>query len=120
VVATDATDHCQAKMAALRHYYGTEFSFQKVGLMYDLAHKLRKAGNAGFDVINLSGLLYHVFSPLMVLAGVRPLLKKQGLMIVSTNVVKTRASPCTSITVAACRARQIPSGTSRSARSTTS
>src|ERR1700730_15487702 len=32
-------------------------------------------------------MLYHVFSPLMVLAGVRSLLKRNGLMIVSTNVV---------------------------------
>src|SRR5438552_17516831 len=55
--------------------------------MYDLASKLRKSRRASFDVINLSGVLNHVFSPLMVLAGVRPLLKRNGLMIVSTNVV---------------------------------
>src|SRR5207237_67553 len=41
----------------------------------------------GFDLINLSGVLYHVFSPLHVLAGLRPALKKGGLMIVSTNVI---------------------------------
>src|SRR6476660_6427054 len=87
VLATDAIDHCREKMAALRHYYGVEFEFHQVGLMYDLTSKLRKSRRASFDVINLSGLLYHVFSPLMVLAGVRPLLKKNGLMIVSTHVV---------------------------------
>jgi len=87
VLATDAIDHCQQKMAALRHYYKAKFEFQQVGLMYDLGNKLRKSGRDSFDVINLSGLLYHVFSPLTVLAGVRPLLKKNGLMIVSTNVV---------------------------------
>src|SRR6476660_4406738 len=87
VLATDAIDHCREKMAALRLYYGVEFEFHQVGLMYDLTSKLRKSRRASFDVINLSGLLYHVFSPLMVLAGVRPLLKKNGLMIVSTNVV---------------------------------
>jgi 2-polyprenyl-3-methyl-5-hydroxy-6-metoxy-1,4-benzoquinol methylase len=87
VLATDAIDHCREKMAALRHYYGVKFEFHQVGLMYDLTSKLRKSRRASFDVINLSGLLYHVFSPLMVLAGVRPLLKKNGLMIVSTNVV---------------------------------
>jgi hypothetical protein len=32
-------------------------------------------------------VLYHVFSPLHVLAGLRPLLKKNGLMIISTNVI---------------------------------
>ena len=87
VLATDAIDHCREKMAALRYYYQANFEFQQIGLMYDLTSKLRKAGKTGFDVINLSGVLYHVFSPLMVLAGVRPLLKRNGLMIVSTNVV---------------------------------
>lgn len=51
--------------------------------MYDLSKKVK----GSFDLINCSGLLYHVFSPLMVLAGLRPLVKRNGLMIVSTNVV---------------------------------
>ena len=87
VLATDAISHCREKMAALRHYYQATFEFQQIGLMYDLTNKLRKSGTPSFDVINLSGVLYHVFSPLMVLAGVRALLKRNGLMIVSTNVV---------------------------------
>ena len=87
VLATDAIGHCREKMAALRHYYQATFEFQQIGLMYDLTNRLRKSGTPSFDVINLSGVLYHVFSPLMVLAGVRPLLKRNGLMIVSTNVV---------------------------------
>jgi SAM-dependent methyltransferase len=91
VIATDAVDHCREKMAAIRHYYNVDFAFHEVGLMYDLTNKLRKATAASFDLINLSGLLYHVFSPLMVLAGVRALLKKNGLIIVSTNVIKGAA-----------------------------
>jgi 2-polyprenyl-3-methyl-5-hydroxy-6-metoxy-1,4-benzoquinol methylase len=87
VLATDAIDHCREKIAALRYYYKARFEFQQIGLMYDLNNKLRKSGRASFDIINASGLLYHVFSPLMVLAGVRSLLKRNGLMIVSTNVV---------------------------------
>ena len=87
VLATDAIDHCREKMAALRYYYKANFEFQQIGLMYDLTNKLRKSGRDSFDVINLSGVLYHVFSPFMVLAGVRALLKRNGLMIVSTNVV---------------------------------
>ncbi|MGC1322441.1 MAG: DUF1698 domain-containing protein [Candidatus Udaeobacter sp.] len=87
VLATDAIDHCREKMAALRYYYKANFEFQQIGLMYDLTNKLRKSGRLSFDVINLSGVLYHVFSPLMVLAGIRPLLKRNGLMIVSTNVI---------------------------------
>jgi hypothetical protein len=72
-------------MAALKHYHRVEFDFQQTGSMYDLAEKLCNHG--GFDLINLSGILYHVFSPIGVIAGVRPLLKRNGLMIVSTNVV---------------------------------
>ncbi len=83
VLAVDAIDHCREKMAAVRHYYGVDFDFQAVGLMYDLDRKIK----GGFDFINCSGLLYHVFSPIHVLASVRPLLKRNGLMIVSTNVV---------------------------------
>jgi len=87
VLATDAIDHCREKMAALRYYYKASFEFQQVGLMYDLNNKLRKSGRSSFDIINLSGLLYHVFSPLMLLAAIRPLLKRNGLLIASTNVV---------------------------------
>jgi 2-polyprenyl-3-methyl-5-hydroxy-6-metoxy-1,4-benzoquinol methylase len=85
VLATDATFHSYNKMAALKHYYGVNFDFQQIGLMYRLSEKLKRRG--GFDFINLSGVLYHVFSPLHVLAGVRPLLRKNGLMIISTNIV---------------------------------
>lgn len=83
VLAVDATNHCVGKIAAVRHYHGVDFEFRKVGLMYDLHEQL--AGR-GFDLVNCSGLLYHVFSPLTVLASVRALVKPGGLMIVSTNV----------------------------------
>jgi len=83
VLATDAVDHCRDKLAAVQHYHGATFEYQNVGLMYDLSKKIK----GSFDLINCSGLLYHVFSPLMVLAGLRPLVKRNGLMIVSTNVV---------------------------------
>lgn len=83
VLATDAIPHCTEKMGAVQHYYGVDFEYKSVGLMYDLDKKLR--GRA-FDLINCSGLLYHVFSPLLVLAGMRALLKKNGLLIVTTNI----------------------------------
>jgi 2-polyprenyl-3-methyl-5-hydroxy-6-metoxy-1,4-benzoquinol methylase len=86
VVATDATDHCLEKMAAVKHYYNVDFDFRTVGLMYDLHQKMP---DGGFDLINCSGLLYHVVSPMHVLLGCRPLLKRNGLMIVSSNVVLT-------------------------------
>ena len=85
VLATDAIPHCEEKMRVLREAYGVEFDFREVGLLYDLSTKLQDCG--GFDFINLSGVLYHVFSPMHVLAGIRPLLKKNGLMVISTNVL---------------------------------
>ncbi len=85
VVASDALPHCEKKMQVVKGIYGVDFDFRQIGLLYDLSTKLKEEG--GFDLINLSGVLYHVFSPMHVLAGIRPLLKKNGLMIVSTNVM---------------------------------
>src|ERR1700693_2116411 len=84
VLAVDATDHCLDKLHAVRHYHQVDFEYRSVGSMHGLAEKL---GGEGFDLINCSGLLYHVLSPLMVLCGLRPLLNRNGLMIVSTNVI---------------------------------
>lgn len=85
VLATDALPHCEKKMNVLRKVYNVDFDFQEIGLLYDLSTKLQDHG--GFDFINLSGVLYHVFSPMHVLAGIRPLLKKNGLIVISTNVL---------------------------------
>ena len=85
VLATDALPHCEKKMDVLRRIYDVNFDFRAIGLLYDLSAKLKDQG--GFDFINLSGVLYHVFSPMHVMAGIRPLLKKNGLMVISTNVI---------------------------------
>ncbi|HEV7563461.1 MAG TPA: DUF1698 domain-containing protein [Solirubrobacterales bacterium] len=87
VLGIDGVDHCLEKIAAVQHYYGVDFDYRTVGPMYSLSDKL---DGEGFDLINCSGLLYHVISPLMVLAGLRGALKPNGLMIVSTNVVVDR------------------------------
>lgn len=84
VLALDGVDHCLEKLAAVKHYYGVSFEYRTVGPMYSLSEKL---GGEGFDLINCSGLLYHVVSPLTVLTGLRASLKRNGLMIVSTNVI---------------------------------
>lgn len=83
VLAVDASEHVVDRLAAVCHYHDVDVEFQSVGLLYDLHRKL--AGQR-FDFINLSGVLYHVFSPLMVLAAVRPLLKPGGIIEVSTNI----------------------------------
>jgi SAM-dependent methyltransferase len=86
VVATNPHLYNYEKMQAVRKYYNAGFKFRQIGSLYDLSSKLRS--ERGFDLINLSGVLYHVYSPMHVLAGLRPLLKKNGLMIVATCVVK--------------------------------
>jgi SAM-dependent methyltransferase len=83
VTAVDFSDHCLGKLAAVKHYHGVDFEFRRVGLLYDLHRNLP---GRSFDLINLSGLLYHVFDPLAVLAAVRPLVKRDGLVVVSTSV----------------------------------
>jgi SAM-dependent methyltransferase len=84
VLAVDGVDHCLEKMAAVRHYHGVDFDYRTVGPMYSLAEKL---DGEGFDFVNCSGLLYHVVSPLTVLTGLRAALKRNGLIVVSTNVI---------------------------------
>jgi 2-polyprenyl-3-methyl-5-hydroxy-6-metoxy-1,4-benzoquinol methylase len=84
VLATDAIDHCLEKLEAVQHYYAVEFEYKSVGTMYELEKKLK---GRSFDLIHCSGLLYHVFSPLAILCGIRPLLKRNGLAIISTNVI---------------------------------
>jgi 2-polyprenyl-3-methyl-5-hydroxy-6-metoxy-1,4-benzoquinol methylase len=84
VLATDGKDHCVEKLAAVQHYYGVKFEYKNVGLMYELN---RKIPDQSFDLINCSGLLYHVVSPFLVLSGLRSLLNRNGLIIISTHVI---------------------------------
>jgi 2-polyprenyl-3-methyl-5-hydroxy-6-metoxy-1,4-benzoquinol methylase len=83
VLAVDHSNHALGKIDAVKHYHGVDFEYRSVGLMYRLHEQLAPKG---FDVVNCSGLLYHVFSPLSVLASVRPLVNRGGIMIVSTNI----------------------------------
>jgi 2-polyprenyl-3-methyl-5-hydroxy-6-metoxy-1,4-benzoquinol methylase len=88
VLATDFNYHAYPRMRIVQRYYDVDFSFKRIGLLYDLSNKICFPRWRGFDLINVSGVLYHVFSPFQVIAGLRPLLKRGGIMIVSTNVVE--------------------------------
>ncbi|GAA5786455.1 class I SAM-dependent methyltransferase [Chitiniphilus shinanonensis] len=89
VLAVDAVPHCTQKMDWLKKAYNANWDFREVGLMYDLDQKLANEGS--FDYVNLSGVLYHVFSPMHTLACIRPLVKKNGLFMISTNVVNEQS-----------------------------
>lgn len=83
VVATEHSNICRRQVEVIKAIYNVRFDYKIVGLMYDLHRKLR---GESFDFVNCSGLLYHVWSPITVLAGLRPLLKRNGLIIVTTHV----------------------------------
>ena len=83
VLAVDYIDHCVGKLAAVQHYYGVSFDYRSVRPMHSVGERLRRHS---FDLVNLSGLLYHVYSPLALLASVRQLLKRNGILIVSPYV----------------------------------
>lgn len=87
VLATDVGHHCLNRISAVKHYHGVEFDFAEFGLLYSLDKTLRSHLPSGADFINASGILYHVFSPMQVIAGLRPILRKNGLIILSTNVI---------------------------------
>lgn len=89
IIAADAVPHCADRMSVLQEVYNARWDFREVGLMYDLSDKLAAEGS--FDFVNLSGVLYHVFSPLHTLASARPLVKRNGLFMLSTNVVNEQS-----------------------------
>src|SRR5438046_8063622 len=63
VLAVDHSNHALGKIDAVKHYHGVDFESRSVGLMYHLHEQLAPRG---FDLVNCSGLLYHVLSPLSV------------------------------------------------------
>jgi SAM-dependent methyltransferase len=101
VVAVDGLDFGE-KVAAVRAAHNVSFAYVPGVLSGSLVRSMeeRVAGDmtehrfAGgpkprldFDVVVLSGMLYHVHSPLHVLAAARSLLRPGGLMIVETAIM---------------------------------
>jgi 2-polyprenyl-3-methyl-5-hydroxy-6-metoxy-1,4-benzoquinol methylase len=83
VVAVDVMS-CEQKVQIVKHYTGARFHYHG-GITHartvPLVHR-RYGGN--FDLVVLSGVLYHCFGPLHVLAMARSLVRSGGLMIVET------------------------------------
>jgi 2-polyprenyl-3-methyl-5-hydroxy-6-metoxy-1,4-benzoquinol methylase len=74
------------KLQYLQAIHQCELDINYIGRAHNVTKLLSKYPT-GFDYINLSGVLYHVHSPLDVLAAARSLLRPNGLMIVSTITV---------------------------------
>jgi 2-polyprenyl-3-methyl-5-hydroxy-6-metoxy-1,4-benzoquinol methylase len=77
-------DRCDDKIEAVKHYMGQDFHYSSGIIHSAMQEKLSKAGHQAFDVIILSGVLYHCFGPLHTLAYARSMLRTGGLMIIET------------------------------------
>ncbi|MCK4761351.1 MAG: methyltransferase domain-containing protein [Candidatus Aminicenantes bacterium] len=96
VIAVDG-DNRAHKMPLLKSAYEVDFQyFGNIALHNTLDFLLNKSRleavggrpyRFGFDLIVLSGVLYHVYSPVHVLATARSCLRKGGLMIIETAAV---------------------------------
>jgi 2-polyprenyl-3-methyl-5-hydroxy-6-metoxy-1,4-benzoquinol methylase len=72
------------KVEAVKHYTGVDFEYY-FGLTHaETSNFLKQRNHHNFDIIVLSGVLYHCFSPLHTLAMARSLVRTGGLMIVET------------------------------------
>lgn len=83
VVAVDVMN-CEQKVRLVKHYTGTRFHYHGGVTHARTAHLVRRRYGGNFDLVVLSGVLYHCLGPLHVLAMARSLLRTGGLMIVET------------------------------------
>jgi SAM-dependent methyltransferase len=71
-----------AKVDAVRHYTGAKFDYHS-GLTHgNTLSFLKNKHDLNFDLVVLSGVLYHCFGPLHTLAMARSLVRTGGIMIV--------------------------------------
>lgn len=82
----DSTKSNIMKMNEIKKIHNVDFDFSIVPEKKSVYEHLKSISVGQFDFINLSGLLYHVYSPMHWLGAVRPLVKNRGLAIISTNV----------------------------------
>jgi len=83
VVATDYTSGEHWKFEYLQDLHNAPVTFHEIGRAQNVSG-LSSRYPEGFDYINISGVLYHVTSPIDTLLAARRLLKPNGLMMVST------------------------------------
>ncbi|MGH6925419.1 MAG: class I SAM-dependent methyltransferase [Propylenella sp.] len=70
----------------VRKKLGVEFAYFPLLQQSEIPVAARRNGFDGFDVVVNSGLLYHVFGPINVLAATRSIVKTGGVLIVETAV----------------------------------
>lgn len=83
IVAIDVAPF-EDKIAAVKHYVGVEFDYYSGLLHGKTVEFLKERRQVNFDLVVLSGVLYHCFGPLHTLAMARSLVRTGGLMLVET------------------------------------
>lgn len=83
VVAVDGMN-CDEKVRIVKHYTGARFNYHGGVTHARTGPLVRRRYGGNFDLVVLSGVLYHCFGPLHVLAMARSLVRTGGLMIVET------------------------------------
>lgn len=86
VDGNDSIVAMRKKIDFIKVLHGVNWQYRIIPERAGVADHLLKCGEGQFDLLNLSGLLYHVYSPMHWLGSVRPLLKDNGLAIISTNI----------------------------------
>ena len=81
VIATDVQDRSNFRQIHKLLNSKVKY-FPDVNVDISLTHKIINEGP--FDLIIFSGVLYHLFNPVLAIASLRSLLKPGGLMIVET------------------------------------
>lgn len=84
VTAYDRPSALTSRIASVKKRFDVDFDFVSG---FPLAGLPANVGHQTFDVVVMSGVLYHLFSPLAGLAIARGLLRNGGLMIVETAAI---------------------------------
>lgn len=82
----DSLYYMRRKVKAVRQLHNVDWNYEIIPEKTGVFDHLSRMNVGQFDVLNLSGLLYHVYSPMHWLGAVRPLIKDGGLVIISTNI----------------------------------
>ncbi len=86
LTGNDTISEMVLKIDEVKRLNGVNWRYEVIPEMVPVARHLLSQGFGQFDLVNLSGLLYHVFSPMHWLGAIRPLIRDGGLAIISTNV----------------------------------
>src|SRR5437868_7551343 len=84
VTAYDRPSALTSRIASVKERFGVDFDFVSGFPLADLPANI---GHRTFDVVVMSGVLYHLFSPPAGLAIARGLLRNGGVMIVETATI---------------------------------